>query len=197
MGNWDNRGYIELGAVLEEPTWDELEAEASKLYEDAVLDGFSTTEECRDGSFRSPSRYASHRGGPAFQSVLRSRDFLETVRAATGLNRLIPVRCGYNYYRPGDFMAPHRDSIKATVTLSFGLTDNLGQMGWAPELRGAPNSQVAKLVAETAPLPPERPDGMNVPHRSIAAFDGYNIPHWRNLFEHELGVLGNFCYFEL
>jgi hypothetical protein len=197
VGVWDEYGHIELGAVFGDAIWDALEAEASELYPDAVEDGFTTTAQFRDGSICSPSKYAHHRGGPTFQSVLRSRELLETIRAETGLTRLIPVRCGYNYYRRGDFMGPHRDSIKATVTLSFGLTDNLGAMGWAPDLRHSPNTKVANLIDETGLFPPDRSDGMKIPYRSINAFDGYNIPHWRTPFEHDLGILGNFCYFDL
>jgi len=197
MGEWEERGCVELGTAFEEKIWDSLVSEAGMLLVEATRNEFTTTGPLRDGSFRSPSGYSHHRGGAVFQSILRSREMLMMVRETTGLPRLVPVRCGFNFYRPGDFLGLHRDSVKATVTLTFGLTDNLGTMGWAPDLRHSSNDAVAKLIAKDDLFPKSRKAGMKIPYRSIDAFDGYNIPHWREPFEFDLGILGNFCYFDL
>ncbi|AMW19583.1 hypothetical protein Chelonae_p1832 [[Mycobacterium] chelonae subsp. bovistauri] len=197
MGEWEDTGHLRLDSLLGTSNWEALECEAQKLYRDATESRNEKLVIFRDGSFRSRSRFAVHGGGPVFQSILRSREVLLAVREATKLPRLIPVRCGYNYYRNGDFMGPHRDDVKASVTLTLGLTDNLGTMNWAPDLRHATNEEALILVDDTTIFPSDLNEGIEIGYRAVNAFDGFNIPHWRLPFTRDLGILGTFCYFDL
>lgn len=197
MGEWGNSGHLRLDSLLDISNWEALECEARKLYEEAIESCNEKAVIFRDGSFRSRSKFAVRGGGPVFQSILRSREVLLAVREATELPRLIPVRCGYNYYRDGDFMGPHRDDVKASVTLTLGLTDNLGTMNWAPDLRHASNEEALALVDDDSLFPPNRRDGIQIGYRAVNAFDGFNIPHWRTPFASDFGILGTFCYFDL
>jgi hypothetical protein len=118
-------------------------------------------------------------------------------RAATGHTTLVPARYGYKYYRPGDFMAVHRDSVKCHgITISFPLSDSLGPMGWLPKQREATSEHVAAAVgAELFPT-----DGQALPlgHGLFTGFDGYNIPHWRPPYTGDaVGILGTICYLAL
>ncbi|MFH8701977.1 hypothetical protein [Streptomyces chartreusis] len=193
---WKKDGFFSLDEVIDKEVWDKLLEEALSLRDDAVTVERETTVTRRDGSFASPARYSVARIGPVFEGILRSRDVLGAVRERTGIGRLIPVRGGYNYYEHGDFMGVHRDEIRATVTLTFGITDNLGETSWSPDLRTANSKQLVEFVKTKGHLPVEHP-GMPIGHRSVNAFDGYNIPHWRMPFEEDLGILGNLIYFEL
>jgi hypothetical protein len=197
MATWSDTGHLQLDYLIDESTWDALESEAQALHPHAHGDSLPSLRTFRDGSFCSPARFRSHKGGPAFQSVLRSRDVLGAIREATELPRLVPVRCGYNFYGPGDFLGPHRDSIKATVTVLIGLTDNLDRMGWAPQHRRSSNDDVVALISDDNLFGALSEDGMPIVRRSAQAFDGYNIPHWRTPFTSDLGILGTFCYFDL
>ncbi|NNH68749.1 hypothetical protein HLB23_02450 [Nocardia uniformis] len=197
MTTWADNGHVRLDSIIDESTWDALESEARGLYPQAQQDSLPSIRTFRDGSFCSPARFSSHKGGPVFRSVMQSREVLAAVREATQLPRLVPVRCGYNFYRRGDFLGPHRDSVKATVTVLVGLTDNLGQMGWAPDHRQSTNDDVITMISEEDLFVSLPSQGMPITHRSAQAFDGYNIPHWRMPFDHELGILGTFCYFDL
>ncbi|MGQ4616395.1 hypothetical protein [Nocardia sp. R7R-8] len=197
MATWSDTGYLQLDSIIDESTWEALESEANALVPHAHEDGLPSVQTFRDGSFCSPAHFSSHKGGPAFQSVLRSREVLTAIREATELPRLVPVRCGYNFYRPGDFLGPHRDSIKATVTVLIGLTDNLDQMGWAPEHRHSSNDEVVAMISDDNLFDSLPEKGMPIARRSAQAFDGYNIPHWRTPFNSDLGILGTFCYFDL
>ncbi len=194
---WESEGHCDLGDLIDDQTWADLSEEAHDVRGGATEYGFSNVASHRDGSFSSPSRYAGHRGGPVFQAVLRSRDLLEDVRHRTGLSRLIPVRCGFNYYRQGDYMGLHRDSVKATVTICFGITSNLGSMWWAPELRRTSNDKLGELIAQEGIFPVDAGAAFEVGQRELRAFDGYNVPHWRNPFAHDFGILANLCYFDL
>ncbi|MGW1411751.1 hypothetical protein [Streptomyces sp. NPDC002403] len=194
---WNSGGFFIVdGGIVEDSVWDDLAQEAASCMNDAIEVGVKDTVIRRDGSFASPSRYSVHRGGPIFQELLRSRDLLKEVRTRSGLGRLVPARCGYNYYRAGDYMGVHRDEIRATVTLTFGLTDNLGATAWVPEMRTATSSELLTFTQENGTLPEVKSE-MQIVSRKINAFDGYNIPHWRMPFEHDLGILANLIYFEL
>ncbi|SLI42490.1 Uncharacterised protein [Mycobacteroides abscessus subsp. bolletii] len=197
MGEWKDSGHLRLDSLLDASNWDALECEARQLRGEAIESRNEKSVVFRDGSFRSRSRFAVRGGGPVFQSILRSREVLLAVREATKLPRLIPVRCGYNYYRSGDFMGPHRDDVKASVTLTLGLTDNLGTMNWAPSLRHASNEDALALVDDNIIFPSNFNDGIEIGYRAVNAFDGFNIPHWRLPFGPALGILGTFCYFDL
>jgi hypothetical protein len=196
IDDWIDVGLVELGDTLDTATWEALTAEARASYGVARIDGFSNTASHRDGSFASPSLCARNPGGPVFGEILRSREILRAVRAATGLTRLIPVRCGFNFYRAGDYMGLHRDSVKASVTITFALTPGLSPMHWAPSLRRATNGELGELVKARTSFPDGFPE-MPVDYRYMKAFDGYNIPHWRVPYEGELGILGTLCYFDL
>jgi hypothetical protein len=194
---WRREGLL-LENALTGGTWDRLIAESKTLRGKASQSGFTNTASHRDGSFCTPSRYLSVQGGPVLTAVSRNEQLVAQVREATGLARLIPVRCGYNYYRPGDFMGLHRDSVKATLTVTFALSEGLPSMGWAPGLADAGSDELAALVERAGPYP----DGFGereVPFCQLSAFDGYNIPHWRPPVTgpEQAGVLGTFCFFDL
>ncbi|MGW4815197.1 hypothetical protein ACWEPB_26630 [Kitasatospora cineracea] len=193
---WKNEGFFAVEDLVDDSTWDALLEEALSFRSDAVRVERTDTVTRRDGSFASPSSYSVHRIGPIFESILRSREALSMVRERTGIGRLIPVRGGYNYYELGDYMGVHRDEVRATVTLTFGITDNLGSTSWAPDLRTAGSKQLVDFVRSDGHLPEGFP-GMQIGHKAVNAFDGYNIPHWRMPFEGDLGILGNIIYFEL
>jgi len=194
---WSGGGFIDLPDVLSAEVWDRLAAEASTLQGSAIGGGFTNVAAHRDGSFCSPSRFRSCQGGPVLTSVLRDRTLLALVRDLTGLPRLIPVRSGWVFYGPGDHMGLHRDSVKATVTISFTVTQTLGPMLWAPSLRTTGNDALGRLVTEHGTFPADGFEPFAVPVRGLRGFDGYNTPHYRAPFSGELGVLGNFCYFDL
>jgi hypothetical protein len=194
---WQREGLV-LPDALGPRTWDQLIEESVQLREAATVSGFTQTASHRDGSFCTPSQYLSTQGGPVLTTVLRNMDLLGLVREASGRPRLIPVRCGYNYYRVGAFMGLHRDSVKATITFTFALTEGLPPMGWAPQLREASSDELAALVASQDSYPAGHPV-REVPFRQLSAFDGYNIPHWRPPLTQagQQGVIGTFCYFAL
>ncbi|MGW1675203.1 hypothetical protein [Streptomyces sp. NPDC002324] len=194
---WQREGLL-FEDALTAGTWDRLIAESKQRRQEASESGFTNTASHRDGSFCTPSQYLSVPGGPVLTAVSRNPQLLAVIREATALPRLIPVRCGYNYYRPGDYMGLHRDSVKATLTVTFALTEGLPPMGWAPELADATGDDLAALVQRESRFP----DGFTereVPFCRLSAFDGYNIPHWRPLVTGpgQAGVLGTFCYFNL
>ncbi|HEX5493806.1 MAG TPA: hypothetical protein VFX70_04440 [Mycobacteriales bacterium] len=194
---WDETATADLKIELSDETWEALLKEALALREEANSNGFEQVAAHRDGSFATPARFHSVQGGTVFRRLHRSIEFLEAVRRAVGMPRLIPVRCGYNYYGPGDYLGLHRDSVKATVTLNFAVTPNLDGLHWAPELRLASNDKLAATVAEDGIFPAKVGTSISMPHRTIVAFDGYNVPHWRKPFESDLGLLANCCYFDL
>ncbi|MET7422129.1 hypothetical protein [Dactylosporangium sp. NPDC005555] len=195
--SWAGDGFIDLPDVLSAEIWDRLTVEAEALQPTAAPGGFTNVAAHHDGSFCSPSRFRSCRGGPALTGVLRDLTLLHLVREVTGLPRLIPVRSGWVFYRSGDYMGVHRDSVKATVTISFTVTGALGPMSWAPSLRTVGNDVLGRLVAEYGPFPADGFEAFEVPVRGLRGFDGYNTPHYRAPFEGEVGILGNFCYFDL
>jgi hypothetical protein len=193
------RGYLELPGLVPDSYWDLLQAEAEALVprmRPAVREESKGTAKFRDGSFATAARMAFHPGGRALDALHGSADTIAAVREATGRTRLIPYQCSYNYYRPGDYLGVHRDSIKATITCTFGLTANLGVMGFAPALRDTGNDDLERLVAEVG-LIPGGFDELPVEHRVVRGFYGYDVPHWRRPFEHELGILGTFSYFDM
>jgi len=194
---WRREGLL-LENALTDGTWERLIAESKRQRGEATPSGFTNTASHRDGSFCTPSRYLSVQGGPVLTAVSRNETLMALVRETTGLPRLIPVRCGFNYYRPEDFMGLHRDSVKATVTVTFALTEGLPPMGWAPALAEAGSAELAELV-EHAGAYPDGFEEREVPFCQLSAFDGYNIPHWRPPVTgpQEAGVLGTFCYFDL
>lgn len=194
---WQSEGLV-LPDALDPRTWDQIIDESVDRQQAAAVSGFTQTASHRDGSFCTPSQYLSVSGGPVLTAVHRNTDLLGLVREVTGRPRLIPVRCGYNYYRVGDFMGLHRDSVKATLTFTFALTEGLPPMGWAPKLREASSDDLAALVARLGPYPAGHPV-REVPFRQLSAFDGYNIPHWRPPAARtgQQGVIGTFCYFDL
>jgi hypothetical protein len=196
-GSWQTDRCVAIDNVLDDATWDGLLAEANEAESSASSAGIDRIAARRDGSFVTYSRFRSQPGGPIMKAVLRSREVLGALREATGLPRLIPVRCGYNYYRPGDFLGLHRDEVKATVTVLLGLTDNLGHTTWAPTLRKATSEDLLELVRSEGTMPDRVGVELPVRHRGLQAFDGYNTPHWRQPFGGELGILGQLVYFDL
>ena len=196
LSPWTERGKIDIGDILDENLWTEIETEARGLASQAQLLETRNVASHRDGSFASPSHFYGHGGGPLLVSVLRAPDMLNVVREASGLTRLVPVRCAYNFYRPGDYIGVHRDSVKSTVTVSFSLTPDLPAMGWAPTLREASSEALAAFVAQNGKLPVGQ-ESLEIPYCAMVCFDGYNIPHWRPTCEADLGILGTLSFFDL
>ncbi|HBH5716052.1 hypothetical protein [Dermabacter hominis] len=192
---WNETGYVKLQGHLTEEGQRALRAEARDLESDAVPRGVSTIEIRRDGSFASPSQFRVHSAGPTLQALHRNKDLLATVRTITGLDRLIPVRATYNYYSPGDYMGVHRDEIRATVTLTFPLTDGMPPTHYKAEGREWDDDSLMAYVEENGSLP-EDGDEMTLEPDTINMFDGYNIPHWRAPVT-EQHILGNLIYFRL
>ncbi|MET7422128.1 hypothetical protein [Dactylosporangium sp. NPDC005555] len=196
---WRRTGAAPLSGVIDDAGWDALVREAVSC-EPAAADRINDCPGLmayRDGSITSPQRCRAHRGGSALRALAIGPALLEAARAVTGQCTLVPARYGFKYYRPGDFMAVHRDSVKcAGITVSFALTENLGPMGWLPQLRDASNDAVlAHIGAEPFPSDGEEfplTDGM------FHGFDGYNIPHWRPPHAGDgVAILGTVCFFAL
>jgi hypothetical protein len=160
---------------------------------DRVFNGLTVS---RDGAMMTPQRCRSHIGGPVLYEFAHSAELLSLVRRGCELPNLVPARYGYKYYGPGDFMGLHRDQARCSVTFTFGLSGNLGTMNWAPELREMSTPDLAELVKERGYFP-EIGSEVEVATYGLTGFDGYNIPHWRRPFEHELGILGTVCFFDL
>lgn len=193
---WKDTGFVDLTEFGTPEMWQGLVDEAHACEPDAKPRRFTRVESYRDGSLASPQQCRSHQGGDAILSLSRSRELLELAREATGIPRLVPTRYGYKYYRPGDFMGLHRDAVRCTITFTFALTDNLGTMHWLPRLRGASNSDLCQVIDRDG-LFPSSGEEMPVTYCGLKGFDGYNVPHWRTPFDHELGILGTVCYFDL
>lgn len=177
--------------------WEEIAAEALALRDQAFprVNTHPGMVAHRDGSITAPQRCRAHPGGPALAALARGPDVLELAREATGQPGLIPVRHGLKLYTHGDFMALHRDEVKCTLTISFGLIGDLGRMGWLPELRAADTATVLAYAEQHGPFPDTA--HLPIPYRQLQGFDGWGIPHHRPPFEHDFGVLGTFCYFAL
>ncbi|MFH8701978.1 hypothetical protein [Streptomyces chartreusis] len=150
----------------------------------------------RDGTMQSPQRCGAHSGGPALKALATGRLLREIAAESTGSTTLVPVRFGYKYYSSGDFLGIHRDNIRCTITFTFGLTDNLGEMGWLRGCRDMNNDELREHLKSSG-LFPETSEAMPVNEREMRGFDGHNIPHWRVPFEGELGILGTVCFFDL
>ncbi|MGY1984337.1 hypothetical protein [Nocardia gipuzkoensis] len=195
MNEWHSNGYVRIHDQLSETALRELQRDAETLKASAVNRGISGTEIRRDGSFASRSRYRVHRGGPRLQSMLKDLEFLQLVREKTSLPRLIPVRCAYNYYQPGDYIGIHRDEVRATVTATFAVTDGLTPTRYRPDTRTASSEALVTVVDEEGYLPENGTD-MPLPLGLVNLFDGYNFAHWRPRCD-EPGILANLVYFEL
>lgn len=198
-----NTQWKQTGSVLFPPglvpgeQWEEIAAEALALRDQAFgrVNSNPATVAHRDGSITAPQRCRAHPGGEALAALARSREIVELAREATGHPGLIPVRHGLKFYRAGDFMALHRDEVRCSLTISFGLVGDLGCMGWLPELRAADTTTVLAHAERHGPFPDTA--YLPIPYRQLQGFDGWGIPHHRPPFEHDFGVLGTFCYFAL
>lgn len=149
----------------------------------------------RDGSITSPQRCTVHPGRGALNALAQSKVLADIAAEATGAARMTPIRYGYKYYSPGDYMHVHLDDGKCDITFSTGLTSNLGPMGWLPDLRHLTPQQVAEQFTDTA-----FPDGdsFTILHRHLSGFDGRRIPHWRTpLDTWSREVLITICFSDL
>jgi hypothetical protein len=149
----------------------------------------------RDGSITSPQRCKVHPGGPALNALARSKALADIAGEATGQARMTPIRYGYKFYQPGDYMHVHRDDGKCDITFSCGLTPNLSPMGWLPRLRYLSTQQVADHLQDTP-----YPCGEQFPilHRALSGFDGRRIPHWRTPLDFQSReVLITICFSDL
>lgn len=189
-------GIVELSDFGDAEMWDALVREAAEREPHAEERRTDKVVSNRDGSLSSAQRSRSHRGGEAMRALSRSRELLARAREITGIPRLVPTICGYKYYRQGDFLGLHRDGIRCTVAFTFALTENMTPMYWRPELRGAGNDTICALVEEEGSCPAAG-EPVPVEFCRLRGFDGYNIPHWRRPFEHDLGTIGAICYFDL
>ncbi|WP_137992697.1 hypothetical protein [Streptomyces vilmorinianum] len=150
----------------------------------------------RDGSITSPQRCRVHPGGPALSSLAMSKELAEVAGEATGRAKMTPIRFGFKFYAPGDYMHVHRDDGKCEITFSCGLTPGLGAMGWLPNLRWLTTEQVAERLTDT----PYPGGGEEFPihHRVLTGFDGSRIPHWRTpLDSQSREVLITICFTDL
>lgn len=196
---WRTRGYVELPDIVHTGQWDRLHREAMRLWPQHRLAHWARERgvaKFRDGSFGAPATFVLHPGGPELNALHTSAIVMDAVREATDITQLVPYQCSYNYYRRGDYLGLHRDGIKATITFTFGLTDNLDPMGFAPSLATATNDELEALVAEIGLLP-KNYEELPVRLRGVQGFAGYDVPHWRHPFQDELGILGTFSYFDL
>jgi hypothetical protein len=193
--SWEEVGAVHIGSFLSAHDWAELEREAQGFQAEADHVEHSRIEMFRDGHLTSPKRDWVHSGGPFLAALARSRELLGQVRQKTSLPQLIPSRFGYKYYRKGDYMGVHRDSVRSSVTVTFALTSNLGPMRWDPGRRSASNEDVLLWIYPDNYLPQGK--DFPVTYRVMHAFDGYNIPHWRMPFNEELGILGTISFFNL
>jgi hypothetical protein len=196
--SWKSHGYVDLPNLVDDDCWEAIEREAHQFEPDAFprVNARVDLEDRRDGSIVAPQKCRAHLAGPALRALATSHEFRALVTTATGLNGLVPARLGYKYYMPGDFMAVHRDDVKCTITVSFGVTKNLDHMGWMPALRGASNEDVIARAVHEGHFPSSG-ERFDIRHRKMRGFDGYNIPHWRPPFEYSLGILGFVCFFDL
>ncbi|MFI1105205.1 hypothetical protein [Streptomyces melanogenes] len=177
---WLAEGRVDVPADVVEPgLWDDLAEEAGRCREHAVVrhnqrPGLLVM---RDGSITSPQRCTVHPGGAALKELALSKGLAEIAGEATGLCRMTPIRSGFKFYGPGDFMHVHRDDGKCDITFSCGLRQGLAPMGWLPRLRWLTSDQVAEQYADT-PFP-TCGDGFPILSRRLTGFDGRRIPHWR------------------
>lgn len=193
---WAAKGLVRITEFDDSPVWDAMLVEARAYEPFATVRRFDGLASYRDGSLASSQRCRAHVGGEVIRRFATSRALVEAVRAATSMKGLVPARFGYKYYAAGDYMGIHRDAVRCDVTFTFGVTPNLGSMKWAPQLRGASNEEILRL-AEREGLFPSVGEPVAVPSGTLQGFDGYNIPHWREPFEHDFGILGTICFFDL
>ncbi|MCP2342055.1 hypothetical protein [Actinomadura rupiterrae] len=181
--NWQEHGLVRVAeGFLPADRFDalvaegELAAQRGEPYERAETSGH------RDGSFAAPAHCQMASGGPVLEGLLYDKALLLVLRELIGMARLVPFGCAYVTYQHGDFQGLHTDDVKATLTLGVALTDNLGPMGWAPDLRAVHPDVLADVVAQYGMFPEgdqfgvlEHPHGPGV----LQGWAGYDIPHWR------------------
>lgn len=192
---WAQDGQFSFADYFSDEQLAEFRTEADSLHADRHRKGIDSIEVRRDGSFASPSRFGVHRGGPALVALLRDKTLLETIRELTGLTRLIPVRCSYNFYDVGDYMGIHRDEVRATVTGTFAISPDMPPTMYVEGSRRMTNEQIVEYVNEHGSLPSEG-EAMMLSNNALNFFDGYNIAHWRPLVDQPM-ILGNLVYFKL
>ncbi|MGW7514132.1 hypothetical protein ACWGJ2_00870 [Streptomyces sp. NPDC054796] len=178
--------------------WEEIEAEADRCEPVAVVRHNQRLGllVMRDGSITSPQRCRVHPGGEALNALARSKALADIAAEATGAGRMTPVRYGYKFYSPGDFMHVHRDDGKCDLTFSCGLTPALGPMRWLPRMRHLSTVEVAARLGRT----PYPDDGEDFPilAKHLSGFDGRRIPHWRAPLDAESReVLITICFSDL
>ncbi|RLU86243.1 hypothetical protein CTZ27_25015 [Streptomyces griseocarneus] len=178
--------------------WEEIAAEAERCEKVAVVRHNQRPGllAMRDGSITSPQRCKVHPGSAALNALARSKNLADAAAEATGQGRMTPIRYGFKFYAPGDYMHVHRDDGKCDITFSCGLTPNLAPMGWLPKLRYLPTQQVTEQLADT----PYPADGESFPIlcRHLTGFDGRRIPHWRTPLETaSREVLITICFADL
>lgn len=192
---WSTDGQFSFMDYLSRETMDAYRKEAEGVFSDRQRKGVRAVETRRDGSFASPSQFGVHTGGPQLVALLRDKGMLEQVRDITGNGRLIPVRCSYNFYDPGDFMGIHRDEVRATVTGTFSITPDMPPTKYVAGSREMTNEQLEEYVSAHGSLPEDGED-MPLEAQSLNFFDGYNIAHWRPVVDRPM-ILGNLVYFQL
>ncbi|WTW95366.1 hypothetical protein OG216_19180 [Streptomycetaceae bacterium NBC_01309] len=196
---WLAEGRATVPADAVDPgLWEEVAEEAERCEEISVVRHNSRPGllMMRDGSITSPQRCRVHPGGPALNELARSKALTDIAREATGQVRMTPIRFGFKYYAPGDYMHVHRDDGKCDITFSCGLTPNLAPMRWLPRLRYLSTNDVCRRLADT----PYPSGGEEFPilSRHLSGFDGRRIPHWRPPLDNQSReVLITICYSDL
>ncbi|GAA2110306.1 hypothetical protein [Streptomyces synnematoformans] len=196
---WLAEGRADVpAAAVEAGLWEEIAAEAERCEKVAVVrhnrrPGLLVM---RDGSITSPQRCRVHPGGQALNALARHKALADIAAGATGAMRMTPIRYGYKFYAPGDFMHVHRDDGKCDITFSCGLTPDLGPMRWLPRMRHLPTADVAAQL-DGAPYPDGGED-FPILARRLSGFDGRRIPHWRTPLDNPSGeVLITICFSDL
>ncbi|MFD4560518.1 hypothetical protein ACFWP5_40440 [Streptomyces sp. NPDC058469] len=88
--------------VIDAGLWAEVAAEAEQYEQYAVVrhNRRPGLLAMRDGSITSPQRCRVHPGGPALNTLARSKELAEVAAEATGNRRMTAIRMGLKYYSP-------------------------------------------------------------------------------------------------
>ncbi|MGY1984336.1 hypothetical protein [Nocardia gipuzkoensis] len=155
-----------------------------------------TLQYFRDCTLQSSQNCWTSKAGPALSAVSRLPPLVDEVKRITGLDSLIPVRCGYKYYGEGDYIGIHTDRSFCDITLTLTTMEDSEPMLWWPTMR---NSTVQELKDAFGDYQ-EFPDGgVSYPLEAgiINVFDGHNIPHARPKHGKGRTMIATICYMSL
>lgn len=189
-------GCIQLGPLADEQILG-MRADARRLFAESHLDDQPKYLAGRpDGSFATPSRARFAYASEALDTVHRSAEVLDQVRAIVRSASIAPSRAAFTYYTPGSYLGIHRDVQACTVTLLIAFTANLGPLYFAPSKRGFDNAALKEWVDQVGPYPvPEA--SIQLPTDRFLAIDGRTLPHWRGVHDgQQTGAIASLCYFD-